>query len=134
VPRPTQKSTQRPTQAELTRNADERAQQVYRAHARGLNFKKIGAEFGISRSRARQLTKRGQDLLRRKDNPLNELSTRVRNVLYDNKCGQTPEEISQWFAAQPLRHLRTIVNFGAGSQKELSCWLARHGQQPLKEA
>jgi hypothetical protein len=123
----------RPTQIDRTRAADERAMQVYRARQRGQSFKEISIELGVSSSWVREMYERGLRVLQGKDEPLNELSGRVRNVLHNNKCGQTPAEISQWFATKTKRHIRTILNFGAGSREELSCWLVRHGQPPLKE-
>jgi hypothetical protein len=107
--------------------------QVYRARQRGRSFKEISTELGVSTAWTREMYERGLKVLQGKDEPLNELSTRVRNVLRYNTCGQTPAEISQWFAAKSKRYIRTIVNFGASSREELSCWLVRHGQPPLKE-
>ena len=123
----------RPTQIDRTRAADERAMHVYRARKRGQSFKEISAELGVSTSWTREIYERGVNVLRGKDDPLNELSTRVRNVLRDNKCGQTPAEISQWFATKKKLYIRTIPHLGAGSREELSHWLVRHGQPPLKE-
>jgi hypothetical protein len=120
----------RPTQIELTLAADEYAARVYRARQRGQTLKQIGAVFGISIERARQLSERGQYVMQLNDDPINELSTRVRNVLHENKCGRTPVKVSQWFAAQPARYIRSIPNFGAGSRKELRDWLLRHKQRP----
>jgi hypothetical protein len=125
--------TQRLTQLEKTRLADERALRVYRARVRGQTFKAISTEFGVSTSWAKQMYERGLKVLRCKDDPLSELSTRVRNVLRDNQCGQTPEEISRWFASQQVNYVHSILNFGIGSRNELSHWLVQHGQPPLKE-
>jgi hypothetical protein len=122
----------RPTQIDRTRAADERAIKVYQARQRGRSFRSISTELGVSASWTREMFKRGRRVLQGKDEPLNELSTRVRNVLCSNDCGNTPEEISRWFAAQSDKHIRILVNFGVGSRKELSQWLTRHGQQPLR--
>lgn len=123
----------RGTQIERTRSADERAKRVYRERTRGQTFKAISAELGISTAWAREIFERGRDVIRSKNDPLNELSTRVRNVIREENCGQTPAEISRWFAAQSANYIRTIPNIGAGSREELRQWLVRHGQQPLKE-
>ena len=121
------------TQQQITAAAEAYAKRTYLAHKRGRRIKDLGVKLDVSQSWVWELVSRGKKVVRREleNDPLNELSARVRNVIGNVGAEPTPEGVARRFAQFSPRELVTIPNFGAGSWTELSDWLVRHGQRPL---
>jgi hypothetical protein len=122
-----------PAKREKTVTADARARKVCEQRAAGQPMTMIAAHFGVTRSRAYQMYWRGLDLIARErsNDPINELSARVRNALNALGCSQTPAGVARHFRQMPKQQILRIPNMGIGSRVELSDWLVRHGQRPL---
>jgi hypothetical protein len=112
------------------RHEDDRGPFMLARRDKGATYREIGAEFGVSMERARQLVLRAQH---KRDRPhwRNQLTTRAVNALC-NAIGMRLLDLPEAEAAAVVarldqRELLATPNLGKTSLHELDVWLARFG-------
>lgn len=108
-----------------------RALRALNMRRHGVRLADISKEFGVTKERARQLSKLGLELERRMaaNDPWFELRPRIRNALTHEGCTPTPDGVVEHFKTHDWK--RTVA-FGIVCFTELNAWLVRHGKEPLK--
>jgi hypothetical protein len=107
-----------------------RALRALNMRRQGMMLNHIGIVLDVTKERARQMVKLGQELERRASStdPWDQLNARIRNALDRDGCPPTPDGVVEHFKT---RDWKRVPAFGKKAFATLNAWLVRHGKDPI---